>query len=90
MQVQVRSFEYRTPEEIEELPASTAIDKEGTQIGVIAQELQECLPDCVKEETTGCLSVDPDNLTWYLINAVKELKNELDAAKAEIAELKGA
>ena len=87
MEVQVRNFEYRTKDEIQELPAHAAIQKEGVQLGVIAQEIQEVLPEVVKQETTGCLTVDPGNLTWYLINAVKELKTELDAAKARIATL---
>jgi hypothetical protein len=89
VQIQVRNFEYRLPEEVEELEEHCAIKKEGVQLGVIAQELQQVLPDCVKQETTGVLSVDPDNLTWYTINAIKQLKAELDAAKAEIAALKG-
>jgi len=91
MQVRVRNFEYRAPEEVDpELPQSAAIDKDGVQLGVIAQEIQEVFPDVVKEESTGVLSVNPDNLTWYLVNAVKDLKTELDAAKAEIEALKGA
>ena len=70
----VRNFEYRLPEEVDtELKPSDAIKKEGVQLGVIAQELQAVLPECVKQESTGVLSVDTDNLTWYLINAVKEL-----------------
>ena len=86
-QVRVRNFEYRTADEIDELPSHAAIKKEGIQLGVIAQEIQEVLPDMVNEETTGCLSVNPDNMTWYLVNAVKELKAELDAAKTRIATL---
>jgi len=81
-QIQVRNFEYRVEQEITELPTHAAIKKNGVQLGVIAQELQAVLPDCVKQESTGVLSVDTDNLTWYLINAVKELKAELDAYKA--------
>jgi hypothetical protein len=88
-QVQVRNFEYRTEEEVTELPKNQIIKKSGVQLGVIAQELQAVLPDCVKEETTGVLTVDQDNLTWYLINAVKELKAELDSVKAELNSLKG-
>ena len=80
-QIQVRNFEYRLPEEITELSSSDAIHKSGVQLGVIAQELQAILPDCVKQESTGVMSVDTDNLTWYLINAVKELKAEFDAYK---------
>jgi hypothetical protein len=90
IQIQVRNFEYRLPEEVDpELKPSDAIQKNGVQLGVIAQELQQVLPDCVKQETSGVMSVDPDNLTWYTINAIKQLKAELDAAKAEIATLKG-
>ncbi len=72
--IRVRNFEYRLPEEVDaELKPTDAIKKSGVQLGVIAQELQAVLPECVKQESTGVLSVDTDNLTWYLINAVKEL-----------------
>ena len=80
--IQIRNFEYRVEEEITELPAHAVIKKEGVQLGVIAQELQAVLPDCVKEESTGVLSVHSDNLTWYMINAIKQLKAEFDAYKA--------
>jgi len=81
-QIQVRNFEYRTEDEITELPTHSAIKKDGVQLGVIAQELQAVLPECVKTESTGVMSVDADNLTWYMINAIKELKAEFDAYKA--------
>jgi hypothetical protein len=81
--IRVRNFEYRLPEEVDaELKPTDAIKKTGVQLGVIAQELQAVLPECVKQESTGVLSVDTDNLTWYLINAIKELKAEFDAYKA--------
>ena len=73
LQIKVRNFEYRLPEEVTELPQEQAIQKQGIQLGAIAQELQQILPECVKTETTGVMTVDTDNLTWYLINAVKEL-----------------
>ena len=86
--IQVRNFEYRKPEEVDpELPSHAAIDKEGVQLGVIAQEIQEVLPDVVKQETTGCYRVDPDNITWYLVNAVKELSAKNDALVARITAL---
>jgi hypothetical protein len=88
-QIRVRNFEYRTAEEITELPAHTVIDKQGVQLGVIAQELQEVCPDCVKTETTGVISVDSDNIFWHMVNAIKDLKAELDTVKAELAALKG-
>ena len=80
--IQVRNFEYRLETEITDLPQNQAIKKEGVQLGVIAQELQQVLPECVKTETTGVMTVDADNLTWYMINAIKELKAEFDAYKA--------
>jgi hypothetical protein len=80
--IQVRNFEYRVEDEIKELPTHAAIKKEGVQLGVIAQELQAILPECVKTESTGVMSVDSDNLKWYMINAIKELKAEFDAYKA--------
>ena len=90
-QIRVRNFEYRLPEEVDaELKPQDAIQKTGIQLGVIAQELQEVCPDCVKEETTGVLSVDSDNVFWHMVNAIKQLNTRLQAAEAEIATLKGA
>jgi hypothetical protein len=80
-QIQVRNFEYRTPDEITNLPSHAAIEKDGVQLGVIAQEIQKVLPECVSENSTGVLSVNTDPLVWYLINAVKELKAEIQALK---------
>jgi hypothetical protein len=79
--IRVRNFEYRLPEEVTELDSSCAVANTGVQLGVIAQELQQVLPECVKTESTGVMSVDTDNLTWYMINAIKELKAEFDAYK---------
>ena len=81
--IQVRNFEYRTAEEVTELEAHSAIDIKGVQLGAIAQELQLILPECVKTESTGVMSVDASNLTWYLINAVKELSAKVTALEAK-------
>lgn len=71
-------------------------------VGFIAQEVQSVLPAAVSEtEATEdqkqfvkdgkVLAVGFQNdMTAYLVGAIKELKAELDAAKAEIAALKGA
>jgi hypothetical protein len=82
-QIKVRNFEYRLPEEVTELDQSSAINIKGIQLGAIAQELKEVLPDCVKTESTGVMSVDASNLTWYLVNAIKELKAEIDQLKGK-------
>jgi len=89
-QLQIRNFEYRTVDEITELASTDVIEKTGVQVGVIAQELQSVLPNCVKEESTGVLSVDPDNLTWHLIKAVQELAATNDALTARITALENA
>ena len=51
---------------------------------MIAQEIETILPDVVKTESTGIKRVDSDNLTWYLVNAVKELSVENNALKARL------
>jgi hypothetical protein len=87
-QIQVKNFEYKTEEEITDFenPKSVVVEKTGIQLGVIAQEIQEILPDVLKEESTGCLSVDPNNITWYLVNAVKELSAQVEELKSRLGE----
>ena len=64
------------------------VKKEGVQLGVIAQEIEDIFPDIVKtHEETGVKSVDPDNMTWYLVNAVKELSAQNEALVARITAL---
>jgi hypothetical protein len=83
-QIQVRNFEYRTEDEIVDFenPKAAVVEKEGKQIGVIAQEIEKILPEVIKTQSTGVKTVDSDSLTWYLINAVKELSAEVQALKA--------
>jgi hypothetical protein len=76
--IRVCNFEYRTPDEITDLPVTSAINKEGVQLGVIAQEM---LPECVNETSVGVKSVNTDPLVWYLINSVKQLFAEIEELK---------
>jgi hypothetical protein len=87
--IQVRNFEYRTEDEVTELPSNLAVKKEGIQLGVIAQEIEKVLPEIITIESSGVKTVNADNLTWYLINAVKELSTTVDQLKQEITILKG-
>ena len=82
--IQVRNFEYRTEDEIEELPSHLAVNQEGIQIGVIAQEIEKVLPEVVTTESSGVKTVNTDNLIWYLINSVKELSTQVDELKAKL------
>ena len=57
-------------------------DKEGTDVGVVAQEILEVLPEAVTTRDNGYLAVRYEKLVPLLIEAIKDLK-------AEINELKG-
>ena len=63
----------------------------GTQVGLIAQEIQEEYPELVDKGgiEDGTLTVNYAGLVSPLIEAIKELKTELDAAKARITTLEG-
>ena len=77
--------EYRKVDEITdfEKPEVAVIRKEGVQVGAIAQEIETILPDLVKEESTGVKTVDSSNLTWYLVNAIKELTKRIEELEKE-------
>tara|TARA_R100001129_G_scaffold1039_1_gene886 strand:- start:447 stop:2210 length:1764 start_codon:yes stop_codon:yes gene_type:complete len=83
-QIQIRNFEYRTEEEIVDFenPKAAVVEIGGVQLGVIAQELEKILPECVTTQSTGVKTVDSDNITWYLVNAVKELSAKVTALEA--------
>ena len=63
-------------------------------VGVIADEIETVLPDTVKvmqtkmnpddTETTNVQYFDASEITWLMVNAIKELKAEVDALKAQI------
>ena len=61
----------------------TRKDNGNERSGVIAQEIQKIAPELVNE-TDGTLGVAYGNLTGYLIEAVKELKAEIEELKKQI------
>ena len=61
----------------------TRKDNGNESSGVIAQEIQKIAPELVNE-TDGTLGVAYGNLTGYLIEAVKELKAEIEELKKQI------
>ena len=62
-----------------------------TYVGLIAQELEEVVPSMVTEIEVQNINdfkeIDPNELTYMLINAVKELKAENDDIRARISAL---
>ena len=61
---------------------------EGLQSGLIAQEVEEVLPDVVSEDNDGYKSLDYSRFSPFLIEAVKELKAEIDKLREENAALR--
>jgi hypothetical protein len=56
-------------------------------IGVIAQDLQQVMPEAVSELPNGYLAVNNDPILWSIVNAMKQLKAENDRKQAEIDNL---
>jgi len=63
------------------------IGSEEKSIGVIAQEIQEVLPEVVKEGEDGMLSVAYGNITAVLIEAIKEQQEIIAQLEERIVDL---
>ena len=94
-QLRVTNFKYRNEDEIDmsEFPIAERPDQvvlraesEGElQTGIIAQEIEEVLPECVEVSEKGVKTVNNDPITWAMINAIKELSAKNDALEARLA-----
>jgi len=59
--------------------------KEGqVQTGVIAQEIEEVLPECIKTSEKGTKTVNSDPIVWALVNAVKELSTKVNQLEEKL------
>lgn len=56
--------------------------KSGTEYGVIAQEVQKEFPEMVQEGSDGYLEVDYIQLIPVMIEAIRELKDEINTLKS--------
>jgi hypothetical protein len=54
------------------------------KVGVIAQEIQQVLPQVVNENTDGYLTVSYGNIVGVLIEAIKEQQAQIDELKAKL------
>jgi hypothetical protein len=61
----------------------------GSQIGLIAQDVEKVIPEVVRTDSEGYKAVAYDKLTAVLIEALKEQQSEINELKAEIKKLKG-
>jgi len=57
------------------------IEDNAEKLGVIAQEVQTIIPEVVVPGPNGMLAVDYGNIVGLLIEAIKELKAEVDLLK---------
>ena len=60
------------------------IGEDKKSIGVIAQEIEKVIPEVVYEDKDGMKSVAYGNITGVLIEAIKELKAEVEELKKQI------
>jgi hypothetical protein len=58
------------------------IGEDDRKVGVIAQEVEEVLPEVVKTDTEGMKSVDYGKMVGVLIEAIKDLKKEIDELRS--------
>jgi hypothetical protein len=59
------------------------IGEDEKSIGVIAQEIEKVIPEVVKTDEEGMKSVAYGNISGLLIEAIKELKAEVDLLKSK-------
>jgi trimeric autotransporter adhesin len=57
------------------------------EVGFIAQEVREVIPDAVSEGKDGYLTLKADPIHWAAINAIRELNAKLEDKDARIAAL---
>ena len=93
-QLRVTNFEYRLKDEIDMSEFPLANDpkqvvlgggQEGKlQTGVIAQEVESVIPECINVSVAGAKTVNSDPIMWAMVNAIKELSAENNALKARL------
>lgn len=62
------------------------IGKEDRKVGVIAQEVEGVLPEVINTDDEGMKSVDYGKMVGVLIEAIKDLKSEVDMLKLKLGE----
>jgi hypothetical protein len=63
---------------------------EGKQIGLIAQDVEQVIPELVKTDREGDKSINYTKLTTVLIEAMKEQQEMIEELQREVQELKAA
>jgi len=61
-------------------------DADNTEVGLIAQQVEEVVPEVVRESADGMKTVNYGALVGVLIEAVKELTQEVETLKAKLGD----
>ena len=56
--------------------------------GLIAQEVEEVLPEVVRENEDGYKTLDYGNVAGLLVEAIKDLKEEINTLREEVSDLR--
>ena len=93
-QLRVTNFEYRTEEEIDmsefplvDDPSKVVLGKghkNTLHTGVIAQEVENVLPECITTSEEGAKTVDTDPIMWAMVNAIKELSAKVEELESKL------
>ncbi|MHC1703652.1 MAG: tail fiber domain-containing protein [Tenuifilaceae bacterium] len=93
LKLQAVTYDWKTDMELSEMKSKSKTDKKGlvnrfnfptgTQIGVIAQEVEKIFPELVKTDGDGLKSVDYVKIVPLLIEAIKEQQQQIDELKAK-------
>jgi hypothetical protein len=75
-------------DEVAEIQAKEVMPK-GKQVGVIAQDIQNAVPEAVRTDENGILAVDYSKLVPLLIEAVKEQQKTIEDMQKRINQLEG-
>ncbi|MFH0845893.1 MAG: tail fiber domain-containing protein [Patescibacteria group bacterium] len=52
-------------------------------IGLVAQDVEKVIPEAVKTDVNGYLTIDADPIKWTMINAIKELGSKISGSLEE-------
>jgi len=68
---------------------NTLNESDGRSTGLIAQAVQEVLPEAVSTSENGYLAVAYGNMVGLLVEAIKELTTQVENLHSDVASLKG-
>ncbi|MGL6022304.1 MAG: tail fiber domain-containing protein, partial [Chitinophagaceae bacterium] len=83
LQLQGVSYEWRKDMEKQ----SGYSFKDGRDYGLIAQEVQKVLPELVKKETKGFLTVDYTHIIPIIIEAIKQQQKEIEILQDKVNQI---